>query len=124
MMLSRTDRLMAVQLLFDSGFVEDGDVVAIIGSAINSLGGRGCYQLTVARPCLLTLRQRFILLQLLAESVLDDFPDPDMNLPPPENMIYARRWGHSHLAHVAHFMDPVMRRSCHIGCGCWRDTRG
>ena len=120
-MLSRTDRLMAVQLLFDSGFVDDRYVIALIGAAVNALNQRNLYGLTRV----LTLRQRFILMRLLAESVLDDVPDAGWYLDPPENMHYARAHGHSHLAHVAHFMDPVTPRRCHVNCDCWHDpTRG
>ena len=119
MVLSRADRFMAVQLIFESGFVDDGPVIAVIASAVNRFTQRGCYQLT----CMLSLRQRFILVQRLAESVLDDVPDPGWELEPPANMQYSRTHEPSHLAHVAHFMGTVMQRRCHVGCGCWRARR-
>ena len=117
-MMSRVERLMAVQLLFESGFVDDASVVEIIGASINALNCGNCYGLTQV----LTLRQRYILLQMLAESVLDDVPDDGWHLDPPENMNSWRAHGHSHLAHVAHYMPAVMRRRCHVDCGCWRDV--
>ena len=107
-----------VQILFSSGFVSNTDAVTIIGSAINALVLRDTHRLMN----ILTLRQRYILLRFLAESVLDAFPDPGTDLEPPMDMEYDRTHGSSHLAHVAHDMDPVMMRRCHVNCGCWRDT--
>ena len=120
-MLSQHVRCAAVHLVFSSGFVADDDVVTLIGSAINDLGIHGNYGL-LRLMSILTLRHRYILLRMLAESVLDVFPDPGTDLPPPMNMQYDRTHESSHLAHVAHFMDPVMMRRCHVNCGCWWDT--
>lgn len=106
--LSRAERFLAVSLVMD--FLPDEQVVAIAADAVNMFGQQDCHRL-VER---LTLRQRYLLLRMLAESILDVFPDPE-----PENPAEGQE--HSHLAHVALFMPPVFMPRCHIGCGCWRD---
>ena len=79
---------MAVQLVFDSGFVDDVTVVGVIGDAISNWSPRNLYTLTRVLP----LRQRYLLLQMLAESVLDDVPDPPaaQNMDPEQVCTQAR----------------------------------
>ena len=93
-------------------FLPDETVVVITADAVNSLGLQDSYRL-VQR---LTLRQQMVLLPMLAEAILDVFPDPIPDGPPIGST------QDSHVAHVAHFLDPVLRSRCHITCGCWRST--
>lgn len=100
--LSDTDRITAVQLVFDSGFVDEAIVVGIVGAAISNWNPRMCYMLICAT--VLPFRQRFILWQLLAETVLDDVPDTP------------QRW------HIVHIEVYVLVSEGHLHmtqCICW-----
>ena len=108
--LTRAERIQVVELVMD--FLPDESVITITADSVNALGLRDSYRL-VQR---LTLRQQMMLLPMLAESILDTFPDlDDLDAQP--------RAGHehSHLSHVAYFLPPVLQSRCHVSCGCWRD---
>ena len=92
--------------------MDEADVVAITADGVNSIGEQQCHRL-ISR---LTLRQRYVLLRMMAESVLDGLP-PRLDAGRPREILQGVQ-----LTHVAHFMPPVVMRRCHIGCGCWRDT--
>ena len=103
--LGRDERFLALSLVMD--WLPDESVVTFTADAVNLFGAGDSYRL-VQR---MSLRQKMILLPMIAEALLDEFPD---QLRDPAG-------GDSHLTHVAHYLPCSLQARCHVTCGCWRD---